>query len=287
MTAVDKDFYRPRKETQDILDRGRAMVESVPYHVSARWVFYRLFQEGLYQSKADYDNKWLKVVSRARHAMYRGWRPDTLADETRSAIHRGHGYRTSKVWLENYADRIQVNLNKWYDQDNYVELWFEARAMTDQFRHYTEHLTLRPMGGQPSIPYKWEAAKEIESFAQRYDSNVIILYFGDLDDGGETIERVTRDDVQKWCSVDFQFVRCGLNLGQPEQFGLPENPDKPGQYQWEALPDEAAEEIITGNVNDWVDLDAFDHVEEREDYATTEVRNGLAQLAEDWIGYDE
>ena len=36
-----------------------------------------------------------------------------------------------------------------------------------------------------------------------------------------------------------------------QKYGVPENPDKPGQYQWEALEDWQAQEIITGALGDY------------------------------------
>ncbi len=91
--------YTPRGETAKILDRAFELVNSVPYQVSARWLFYRLLQEGFYSTKQDYANKFLKAVSAARHAFYNGWRPDTLADETRESITGGAGWEDVKSWL--------------------------------------------------------------------------------------------------------------------------------------------------------------------------------------------
>ncbi len=272
-----KDSYNPRGKTADILNRGLELVRSVNYHVSARWVFYRLLQEGWYSKKEDYANKWLKTASRARHASWGGWRPDTLHDDTRMAIGRGHGPKTPDDWLDDPA-WVYCNLAKWYTQPNYVELWFEARAMADQFRYYTKHITLRPMGGQPSIPFKWETAKFLETVDRVYNQPIVILYFGDLDAGGECIERVTHNDVAKWCDVPFDFIRCGLNPGDPEHYGIPENPEKPGEFQWEALPDKAAREIITTNVDHFVCRDAFEVVERQERRATDWLRNYLADV---------
>ncbi len=277
-----KDTYNPRSTTAGALRRGLELVQSVDYHVSARWVFYRLLQEGWYTRKLDYANKWLKAASRARHAFWGGWRPDTLADDTRGAIWRGHGPRTAKHWIADLAERTSCSLAKWHTQPNYVELWFEARAMADQFRHYTDSITLRPMGGQPSIPFKWATAKALESADYVYGQPIVILYFGDLDAGGECIEQVVRDDVTKWCDVDFDFIRCGLNPGDPERYNIPENPEKPGEFQWEALPDDAASEIITANVDLFIRHGALAAVKQQDREATAWLRGRLEKLADEY-----
>jgi hypothetical protein len=172
----------------------------------------------------------------------------------------------------------------WRDQPYYVELWFEARAMTDQFRHYTNHSTLRPLGGQPSIPYKWEAAKSLEYAHRRYGVPIVVLYFGDLDNAGETISDVVERDVRTWCGVDFTFIRCGLTADQVAQYGVPENFEKPGDYQWEALPDEAASEIITTSIEPFVRHDAFSKTQDEEWKVSEWARGELAGLADKWEG---
>ncbi|MFA6271005.1 MAG: hypothetical protein WC657_07415 [Candidatus Paceibacterota bacterium] len=257
-------------------------MDSVPYQVSARWVFYRLLQEGYYNHKSDYKNKWVKAVSSARHAFYNSWRPDTLADETREAIIRGRGFMSVEAWLEAVSSRLSCDLDKWNTQEYYLELWYEARAMSDQFRHYTQHITLRPMAGQPSIPYKWQIAKDLEEAARSYGLPIIILYFGDLDTAGETISDVVERDVRTWCSTDFEFTRCGLTLNQVKRYGVPENPEKPGEYQWEALSDTGAKEVIKGNVDKYLHHGAFETVEDTEKQANEWIRRELVGLEAKW-----
>jgi len=276
-----RDNYTPTKKTAKILDRAFQIVESVPYQVSARWLFYRLLQEGFYSTKQDYANKFLKAVSAARHAFYNDWRPDTLADETRQSITGGNGWVDVAGWLEAVAD-AKCQLDKWHSQPVYLECWYEARAMTDQFRHYTKNVTLRPMGGQPSIPYKWKAAKDLEQAAWKYDKPVVIFYFGDLDPAGETISEVVERDISEWCDVPFEFVRCGLTEEQVQKYNVPENIDHPGAYQWEAQTDEGARDIITDNLNQYLLHDAIEEIEEREAKATTWLSEKLSELANEW-----
>ena len=276
-----REAYKPQEKTAQILDRAYELVESVPYQVSARWLFYRLLQEGYYQTKQDYSNKFLKAVSIARHAFYKDWRPDTLADETREAITGGAGWATAAAWLEAVAE-AKCSLDKWHTQPVYLECWYEARAMTDQFRHYTKHVTLRPMGGQPSIPYKWNIAKELEAAAEEYNHPIKILYFGDLDPAGETISETIERDVKGWCRARFEFIRCGLTAEQVRRYNVPENIEHPGAYQWEALTDEGAEAIITGNLKKFLRHDAFSNIEAQEKKVSKWLADKLTNLADEW-----
>ena len=265
-----------------MLDRAWELIHGVPYQVSARWVFYRLLQEGWYSKKSDYKNKFIKATSVARKTFYKGWRPDTLADDTRAAIVRGRGFGTVDQWLQGVKKNVVCNLDKWARQDHYIELWYEARAMTDQFSYYTKYVTLRPMGGQPSIPYKWEIAKDLERCHGWYGNPITVLYFGDLDEAGETISETVRSDVSEWCDVEFDFVHCGLTPSQVRQYNVPENPEKPGQYQWEALTDQAAQTIIRVNVDKFLRHDAFTQTVTEEKAATTWFSGKLSNLV--WEG---
>ena len=274
------DEYRPRKNQREILDRAFGYVESVPYQVTARWLFYRLLQDGIYSAKGDYNNKFLPLLSKARKRFYNGWRPDTLGDDTRQAVIRGAGFRSERGWLEAIGKQVECNLDKWAAQPNCVELWFEAKAMRGQFEHYTDHVTLMPFGGDPSIPYKWAAAKRLEERARCYGRPVVILYFGDLDPKGLMIPESAAADVRDWCAVGFEFIRCALSPGDEVTYNIPENPDKPGEYQWEALDDQAAGKLITESVGRFISPGYFSEIEKRERVITARFKKRWAALLE-------
>ena len=267
--------YSPQPETADILRRAFLHIESVPYKVSIRWVFYRLLQEGFYSSKDDYK-KLINHIGRARHAFWEGWRPDTLADETRSSIIEGDAFESVEAWIK--APDLCV-LDKWQDQDSYLEIWFEARAMVEQFKEYTKYITLRPMGGQPSIPFKFNIAKDLDAYEDR---DVTILYFGDLDPAGRVIANVASEDVHRWSDCDFDFVWAGLTSEQVDKYRVPENFEHPGAYQWEALADDAAAEIIHEILSEYVDQEAIDNKIIEEVEATVWMREQQKDLIEKW-----
>ena len=68
--------------------------------------------------------------------------------------------------------------------------------------------------------------------------------------------------------------RYGVVIELPE--GVPENPDKPGEYQWEALTDVQAESLIRP-VTDLVDRHAWETVQEEEEDAAQVVRDLVRQ----------
>jgi hypothetical protein len=269
----------PNAESEKILDRAFQLVESVPYRVSGRWLFYRMYQEGWYTKKSDCKDKFSKLTSNARHLFYKGWRPDTLADETRTSIPGGGGFVFVQDWLDALS-KEKCQLDKWISQPVYLECWYEARAMTDQFRFYTKYITLRPMGGEPSIPYLWQAAQELKLQAE-FEKPIIILYFGDLDKKGVAISKRIERDVRTWAGVDFEYKRCGLTPEQVEKYKVPES-EKLGQYQWEALEDLVAKEIITSSIDQYLRHDAFVKIEQEESRATDWLNKKLSDLVFEW-----
>lgn len=266
--------YNPQQKTKMILDWCLKRIQSVPYRVTSRWLFYRYVEEILKPSgmttktaKKEYKN-FLSYTSRARKRFYNGWKPDTLIDDTRDSTIRGFGYANENRWLESFKRKKAV-FDKYRNQDHVVEVWFEAQAMYSQFAFYTEpyHITLRPFKGDASIDYKWQIAKHLEIF-KAYNKPIVILYFGDLDAKGLSIPRSAIKDIREWCGLPFTFVRCGINKDQVVEWGIIEAFDKEETYQWEALDEDKAKALIVGNVEKYWSLEKIKEVENTEYEAT-------------------
>jgi hypothetical protein len=280
--------YNPSLPVARILRRALDEVNAVPYAVTARWVFYRLLQAGILAEKGDYK-RLLSYLSKARKQWYGGWRPDTLTDDSRAALVRGSGFRDGQGWARALAEQSACNLDRWASQNVYVEIWFEAAAMSAQFEYYADpNIPLLAFHGDISIPAKWEAASRLVGRWRQMRVPIHVMYYGDLDPKGMQIPLSARDDVrqmmidayanlgatdEQWRELlaNFTFTRIGLNDDQVGQYGIQENPERPGTYQWEGVPDDAAQELI-GLANEVVDTDAFDDVVQREDSVTAQFR---------------
>lgn len=238
------------EERKRILDRAWEHVQSVDYSVSARWLFYRLLQDGLYAGKHQYGN-FMYLMREVREKFEGGWRPNTLSDETRTPIIRGTGWESEEEWLQYIGER-ECFLDKFLFQENYLEIWYEAKAMTSQFLHYTNYITLRPFGGAASYPYLWDIAMKMKRVIENSKKTPTVLYFGDYDPSGLSIPKAALGWVEEWAGYGINFVRVALNEGDGERFGIPENPDKPGEYQWEALPDAIAGTLIQESIKPYI-----------------------------------
>lgn len=291
--------YKPSAQSQYILDRAWMWVQSVPYATTARWVFYRLLQDGTYDNKGGYKHL-LALTAKARKRFYGGWRPWTLADDTRSPVlmqrsghyglHlRGHGFKDKDDWLQTVAGELNCPLDRWTTQDIYAEVYFEAHAMQGQFLHYAnENLPLLAFGGDVSIAAKWQTAQRLAKRYLELKKPIHIYYFGDLDPKGLTIPQSAWRDIGGWAGglllneginrneigQILNYHRIGINQEQIDELEIPENPERPGTYQWEALNDEQAERLIE-RANDLLDLDTFSDMETLEDEYVTELKEAL------------
>src|SRR5207237_8913652 len=93
----------------------------------------------------------------------------------------------------------------------YVECWFEAEAMTQQFEHYLGEpyrITLRPFRGHYTLSPKWNAASEIRAMA-RLGKSIVILYFGDADFKASQIPFSALRDIEAWSRVNINFAVDG------------------------------------------------------------------------------
>lgn len=260
-------------------------IKLVPYEVTLRWTFYQAYQASksgtvpwaLESGKSEYKN-FIHWTSRVRKEFWNGWTPSTLVDDGRVMKMYGGGYATQQAWFESFKSEECI-LDKRMTQKEVVLVCFEADAMRRQFEYETGiyHVPLIPFRGDASIEYKWRISKEIERLSRVYNKPVRILYYGDLDQKGEEIPENALRDIRKWCSIDFHYNHVGLKQEHVERWDLPENPEKHG-YQWEALDDAMAHELICGALDQYIDLSEIQKVINREDRATERWREILQEI---------
>ncbi len=293
--------YNPSPETAKVLNWMLEEIESVPYGVTLRWAFYQCVQK-LGLVKSDYG-KIKSYAARARKEFWNGWRPDTLVDDTRTIYKAGHGFQNIGDWL-NSLRKEEAIYEVFSRQENIVIIWFEAQAMYSQFEHYTSpyRIPLAPFKGDTSIRHKWDIAEYLAELYKQYRKPIIILYFGDyephLDRGsrgkGITIPLNALKDIRKWFLIHLvwmevidsenneemqrqmkehlealKFVRVGLNKEHIDKWRLPENPERPGEYQWESLGDEPARELIENAIQEYWKPGVINETIDREERDTT------------------
>ena len=221
-------------------------------------------------------------MSKARKDFYGEWTPWTLQDDTRPFFNYGRGYKDINEW-----SKQPIILDKFSNQKYYIELWFEAKAMKSQFEHYTKYIPLIPFGGDYTISPKWDTAQRIAMAYKKFKKPIVILYFGDCDNKGKQIPDNALKDIRKWAIytdkgkqylAEFDFFYCGLNIEQAKAYNLPTNPDNPNKYQWEALSDKQAQEIITTNIKEYQDKKKFIEIEKLQTEYENKIKSFVANI---------
>ena len=218
-----------------------------------RGMYYRLFSLGVFKDGPkdpyQYLSSWTAILRRNSIFNKNGRRSqagktdqkyrlpvDCFADETRNIIRNWKDYVPPDEYILNQLDRIRSfpqnfkdYILRWYNQEHYVEVWVEKKAMIGTLQNILGDRQVRivPFSGYQSVPYMHDTMKRIEeNVIGRGDGLVHILYLGDLDPSGEDIDLVTREALEAYeleAYVDFQ--RIGVTMEQIEKWDLPQDPD--------------------------------------------------------------
>jgi len=241
-----------------VLDAVLEYVNSVPYKVSLRWVFYRLLQDGYLHGKGEYG--WLKAnVAAARKARWGGWQPDTLVDHTRE-VSTAPSPRSASEMVSILPFYASIRPDLYVDCEEVPFILFEAETMTGQFAHVAPWCDRAAFRGDASIPHKWNIAKRCDDLAARHDRPVRVLYAGDFDPKGLQIPESAMADIRAWVNpeTDLRFTRIGLSAEQARAFGIPEKPESPGTFEWESLSQQNAASLIREGLATCLSLDTVE-----------------------------
>lgn len=99
------------------------------------------------------------------------------------------------------------------------------------------------------VPFSKAKREDIEELITRLTD---FEWFVKRKDG--TIARRTRYSAETMAEDSLQFHVAGLTVEQTRRYALPENFERPGQWQWEALSDAQAREVIQGALERFLDL---------------------------------
>lgn len=242
--------------------------------ITLRQLYYRLVARGMPNNLNQYKN----LVAAMTGARWDGEvemsafvdRERSVYGETRAAhmdvaaeIDRAKD--NIKAWMTAYY------LNKWSNQDYFVEVWIEKKALQGVFESPCDinDVALSPCKGYPSLTFLHEARERFDA-AIEDGKEVVILYFGDYDPSGEDIPRSVQDNLERMgCTV--KVDRRALHPAQIKALSLPSVPPKKsdsrtaawngkGVVELDAVEPRLLTKMCTQAIADYFDDDKYEEL---------------------------
>lgn len=197
-----------------------------------------------------------------------------------------NGKEQIKAWMQHYR------LNKWSNQDNYIEVWIEKKALQGVFEWPCRRMDvgLAPCKGYPSITFLNDASKRFEQ-AEDQGKNLIILYFGDYDPSGKDIPRSIKENLARM-GVNVEMKQVALNKEQIDKYKLPGVPAKASDSRsrsWsggdvvelDAIEPKELEAMVKQIIKEHFDRDDYAELQEKQAEEKNTYRKKLKDFVND------
>lgn len=184
---------------------------------------------------------------------------DTPYEETTVEESQEKAEDQIRLWMTQYKK------NFWENQNYYVEVWIEKKALQGIFQPVCDQyqVSLSPCKGYPSLTFLNDAADRFVNASFTHET--VILYFGDYDPSGEDIPRSIKENLYK-LGVNVIMDRRLLLREHVQEFNLPAAPAKVtdsrtaswdgiGQVELDAVEPQQLQDIIIEAVEEYIDFD--------------------------------
>lgn len=199
---------------------------------------------------------------------------DTFSDLDRGMIGRtdyeetiledeiDNGKRNIRAWMQHYYK------NRWENQDNYIEVFIEKKALQGVFTDVCNRwdVGMGACKGYPSLTFLNETAERLKIAGR--DKRCTILYFGDYDASGEDIPRSIQENLNRF-GAEVEVKRIALMEHQVRAWKLPHAPTKDtdtraanftgfGQVELDAVKPEQIIKLCNDAIEEMFDQDKYD-----------------------------
>lgn len=260
--------------------------QQMGYSLTLRQVYYQLVaRDVIPNSERSYKNLG-NLISDGRMAGLIDW--SAIEDRTRNLRENSHWDSPGSII---HSAAYSYAIDKWADQDNYVEVWVEKDALVGIVGQVCSELDVPYFScrGYVSQSEMWSAAQRLQDFAGQKD--IHIIHLGDHDPSGKDMSRDIVDRLDLF-GVSISFQRIALNYDQIEEFGPPPNPTKLsdsrasgyiaeyGYECWEldALRPNVIDSLIREAVTSLCDLELLEGARKREQ----DSKETLYTVARNW-----
>lgn len=280
-----------------IIKTAVPIVEDYAGKITIRGLHYQLVNRGMFNTIQHYR----RVVGAMTQARWDGLIAfDAIIDHDRETIGRT-AYEETDVdsEVEESMDTIRYlldayNKNRWENQEYYVEVFIEKKALQGIFTKPCNELdvALNPCKGYASLTFIHDAYKRFKK-AEREGKQLVILYFGDYDPSGEDIPRSLVENLGRM-GVDVELDRITLNKDQVIKWKLPPAPAKKGdsrtrnwdglgQVELDAVDPDKLVEMVQDAVGKYFNTDLHDKLVEQEREERVEYRKKIGAEIREYL----
>lgn len=283
---------------EDEWKRKKIIAESIPIiesyagvPITIRQLHYRLVSIGMPNTdqhyarvkgamaaaRWNYDVDFAAFIDRER----------AMEGETKSEItdlddEIGIGKAQVAAWMRAY------NLNRWENQDNYIEVWIEKKALQGVFEEpcRTWDVALGACKGYPSLTFLYEAEMRFHEALGR-GQDITILYYGDYDPSGVDIPRSLLENLERM-GGELLVEVIALHPYQIEERSLPPKPVKKtdtrargwtgGTVELDAVEPRDLQRMCEIAIQDYFDIDKYAELKEREEEERKEYQKHLRKF---------
>lgn len=282
--------WKPQAETRAMLDTISSIVESYTqqgYVLTLRQLYYQLVRRNIIPNRLAEYKKLTNQLTRARLAGLIDW--SAIEDRGRSPVVPSE-WKDPESILRAAAN--QYRLDRWYGQDNYVEVWCEKDALSSVIEPVCNRMHVRYMAnkGYSSITAIYDASKRLRD-AWFDEKDIRLIYLGDHDPSGLDMTRDVRERLELM-GVTLDVQHLALTWDQVEEYNPPPNYAKVtdsramgyiaeyGDESWEldALDPPVLDELISTAIDDLLDTEQFERMVEMEQDHKDAIRRAAEEM---------
>lgn len=287
VTYYCKKFSQP---TLRVMAQAEVIIKEYTaqgFKLTLRQLYYQFVSRGWLENEKKQYDRLGAIISDGRVAGLIDW--DAIEDRTRFTRSQSHWDNPVGI-IETAAE--QFEMDKWRDQEHYVEIWIEKDALIGVIEPVCRELdvTYFSCRGYVSQSEMWAASNRFIEHELNGREGVII-HLGDHDPSGIDMTRDIQERLQLF-KATVKVERVALNRDQVDKYGPPPNPAKVtdsrfqdyyvthGRESWEldALEPSVLAGVVDYDVRRFMDEATWKAVEKEQ----TEARERLAAISANW-----
>lgn len=279
--------WNPHGKTELLVHKANEVIaeyDEAGYTLTLRQLYYQFVARGIVENTERSYKNLVSMMTKARLSGLVSW----TAIEDRN---RGH----HQFWFdENEINPIRqlpnfIRFDQWARQDYYVEVWVEKEALGNVIAKACKPWLVPYMSckGYLSASEAWRAG---ERFRKKLleGKQCVLIHLGDHDPSGIDMTRDNKERMDLFTGLpDYVDVRrIALNMDQVRKYSPPPNPAKEtdtrspkytrryGNKSWEldALEPRVMEQLISDEIEQFINFDEWDDVIEKEEEKKTLLR---------------